>query len=229
MRALGWTAAGVLIGAGALGMAGCKWDRPQNTEVHTYTVSGAPTRLDVTNHLGHVEVVAGDGPIQVTETWRFDDAKPTTTHGIDGDTLRLSENGCERGHACQVDYRVRVPAATAVTAKDTAGAMTLTGITGDIDVTDTAGRIDGTGLGAKNTVVRDSAGAIDLRYTAVPDSVDAHDSAGSITIRVPDSVAYHVDAHTTAGKTSVDIPQDGSSPHRIVADDTAGAITIGRA
>jgi DUF4097 and DUF4098 domain-containing protein YvlB len=229
MRALGWAAAGVLIGVGTLSVAGCDWGG-QNTEVHTYTVSGTPTRLSVENHLGRIEVVAGDGPIQVTETWRFHDTKPTTKHAVDGDTLRLSESGCVgHGHACQVDYKVRVPAATAVTATDTAGSMTLTGLTGDIDVTDSAGGIEGTGLGAKNTVVRDSAGSIKLSYTAVPDSVDAHDSAGAITIHVPDSVAYHVDAHTTAGKTSVEVPQDQGSPHRIVAQDTAGSITISRA
>jgi DUF4097 and DUF4098 domain-containing protein YvlB len=220
-----WRLAGLT--AGVLVLTGCRYLGPTSSEVKTYTLSDSITSVSVDNKSGTVEVTAGSGPVQVTETLTYSNGKPNTSHAVDAGKLNLVDNGCSGNvHRCEVSYVVRVPAATAVQIQASAGKVTLTGLAGDIDVTNSAGRIDGTDLTSQHTVVKDNAGEISLAYTAVPASVEARDSAGRIEIKVPGTASYAVDAHTSAGKTEVSVPQDSSSAHKIYARDTAGAIEI---
>jgi hypothetical protein len=215
-----------LIVAGWL-VAGCT-SGFTSTDSHTYEVNGTIGRLDVRGQHNAIEVTAGDGPVRVTETVKYHNGRPTTSHTTDAGTLRLRDNGCGDHHLrCEVDYSIQVPADTAVDIDDSAGSIRLTGLAGDVTVQVSAGSVEATGMSSAHTTVRNSAGRIELRYSSVPTTVEVTNEAGAIEVSVPASGTYAVDAHTEAGRTRVDVPQDASSAHTISAHDEAGAITIG--
>jgi hypothetical protein len=57
-----------------------------------------------------VTIEAGNGPVSVTERYRYSDAKPATAHRVDGQTLRLTESGCGNDNVrCETQFRVRMP------------------------------------------------------------------------------------------------------------------------
>lgn len=218
---------GFLLIAGGFAVVGCDYLGPVSTEVRDYTILDRVDRLDLRDPAGKITITAGDGPVKVSEKLRYNGDQPDATHEVSGTTLRLVNNGCHRGlHRCSVDYEVRVPAGTDVAIDADAGAVRLSGLSGDIDVTAQAGAVDGDRLASSHTVVRASAGRISLAFTGVPDSVEAHDSAGMVSIQVPVGTAYAVDARADAGKTEITVERDSSSPHRILARASAGKIEI---
>jgi hypothetical protein len=217
-------AAVTLIGAG-WAVTGCSV--AANTDVRSYQVTGDISALSVRNPVGAIEVTAGPGPVQITETIRYTNGKPDTGHATDGGTLRLT-NGCPgHRHLCQVDYRVRMPAATSLDVDGSVGLVKLTRLGGDVSVTTMAGDVEASGLTSAHTTVRGNAGHISLRYASAPVLVDVTNDAGAIEVHVPKESSYLVDAHTDAGKTTVSVPQDPASSRRISAHNDAGAIIIG--
>jgi DUF4097 and DUF4098 domain-containing protein YvlB len=212
-----------LIGSGWV-VAGCT---VASTQVLSYEVTDDIGKLNVQDSVGTVEITAGTGPVQVTETIRYTGDQPTTTHATDAGTLLLT-NGCSgHAHLCQVDYRVRMPAATSLDITDPAGLIKVTGLAGDLTVTTEASNVEATGLTSAHTTVRDNAGHINLRYASAPALVDVTNQAGAIEVHVPVNEAYAVDATTQAGRTKVSVPQNPAATHRISAHNDAGAITIG--
>ena len=221
------TVAVALIVAGWM-VAGCSAIGPATTESQSYDVGGAVSRLSLHGRAGSVEVTAGDGPVRVTETLKYTGGRPRTSHSTDAGTLRLADDGCAGGFRhCEVDYKVRVPSGTAVEVNTSACAIRLTGLAGDLDVTNSAGAIEATGLSSTHVRMRNDAGKISVRYVAEPSTVDITNDAGAIDVRVPATGSYAVDAHADAGRTRVTVTQDPASTRKITARTDAGAITIG--
>jgi hypothetical protein len=180
--------------------------------------------LDLDSRAGEVEVRAGGGSVSVTETVHYRKSKPQLSHDLQSGTLTLRNQGC--GY-CSVDYLVELPANATVKVHTDAGAIRLTGLTGDVTVDTTAGEIDGTGLGSAHASVTTHAGAINLRYQSDPSTVDAKTSAGAVNIHIPGTDTYAVDASTKAGSTTIGVPTDPAATRKITAHTSAGAITIG--
>ena len=213
-----------VIAVGALALAGCRYGTQPNREDNTYHLTEKVSHLVLTGHAGGIEVVAGDGPVEVHERLQYDDTKPTTSHRVDGDTLRLAaEDACRR---CTVHYTIRVPAATSVDVTTEAGAITIRDITGDLSLKTDAGAIRGTGLGSAHTTAKTEAGALALAYTSVPTDVDGRSDAGAVDIKVPGGTTYAVDATTDAGHRTVDVQTSDAATHKIKAHTNAGAITV---
>jgi DUF4097 and DUF4098 domain-containing protein YvlB len=179
--------------------------------------------LDLDSRAGEVEVRPGNGSVSVTETVHYRKSKPQPSHEVQDGTLVLRNDGC--GY-CSVDYVVELPANATVKIHTDAGAIRLTGLTGDVTADTAAGEIDGTDLGSAHTTVTSHAGAIKLRYQSAPSTVDAKTSAGAVEIHVPGTDAYAVDASTRAGDTNIGVPTDPAASRKITAHTTAGAITI---
>lgn len=219
------TVAGVLllVVGTLIGVAGCGLAGPLSSEVNSYGVSGSVSTLDLDSRAGEVEVRTGSGSVSVTETVRYRKSKPQPTHELRNGTLVLRNDGCAY---CSVDYVVELPANATVKVHTDAGAIRLTGLTGDVTVDTTAGEIDGTDLGSAHTTVTSRAGAIKLRYQSAPSTVDAKTSAGAVEIHVPGTDTYAVDTGTKAGDTTIGVATDPAAPRKISAHTTAGAITV---
>jgi hypothetical protein len=213
--------------AAVLALAGC--DAAQNsTETHRYTVQEQVDRLVLKSDAGRVEIVVGDGPITVTEVYRYSKNPPAATHTVNERVLRLADGDCPHQHfgQCSVDYSVRVPAATAVEITADAGTVQVTGLSGDLTVTSDAGRVEATGLASEHTKVTADAGRVSLAYRQPPASVDVQADAGTVEVILPTGDSYAVDATTDAGRVTVEVPQDKAAPRTITAHSDAGAVQI---
>jgi hypothetical protein len=97
-------------------LAACSDAQPTVEKAETsYQIAEPVTTLVIEARTAVVSIEAGDGPITVKEIRGSTDRAPTTSHRVDGSTLRLTERGC--GDAarirCDVEYQIRVPKATA--------------------------------------------------------------------------------------------------------------------
>jgi hypothetical protein len=217
-----------LATAALVTLSGCAVIDAANEHAESsYTVDGAVTALVVRKPAGRTEVVRGSGPVSVREQYTYASKKPQTSHRLEQRTLNLVNDGCDQtgfNRRCQVDYRIEVPAGTAVKIDADAGTVVVTDITGALTVTSAAGTVRGTGL-AGATKVDSDAGSVDLTYAEAPPSVDITSDAGRVTVRLPEG-RYAVDAQVSAGHRSVEVPTDPTSPHTITVRSSAGSVEI---
>lgn len=202
--------------------------RATSTEKHSYEVSDTLTKLIVDDNAGKVEIVTGDGPVSVEETYRFSDRAPKTAHTITDGILRLTDDSCGNAHFahCEVGYRIRVPAALAVDIHADAGAVEVTGLSGDLTVRADAGKVEATALSSQHATVQSDAGAVTLSFATAPTTVDARSDAGKVSVTVPGGQSYRVDADTDAGSRTVKVPVDSNATRKITAHSDAGAVEV---
>ena len=214
-----------VLGVGAL--AGCSLSVTEESK--SYQVTEPVTKLVIRGDHAAVRLTTGDGPISVTERLRYSKDAPKTEHRVSGGTLELTAGRCGRKISlseCEARFEVQVPANTVVDIEVDAGQVDVRGLAGDLTVVTDAGKVDATDLRSKRTRVESDAGAVLLRYAAVPDVVDARTDAGRIEVRVPPGTAYAVDASTDAGKTEIAVDRDATSPHKITARTSAGLVKV---
>lgn len=193
----------------------------------SYQIDEAVTALVVDARAAAVTIEAGDGPITVREVYRYSDGRPATTHAVSGGTLTLTESGCgDDDVRCEVQFHLRMPAATSTRITGQAGAVKITGMAGDVQVSTQAGAVDGTALTGDQVEVRSAAGAASLEFAEAPMSVKATTEVGAINVRVPGDRAYAVNAGTNVGATKVSVRKDAASRHHIDARTDLGAIQI---
>jgi hypothetical protein len=193
----------------------------------SYQVEGSVTALSVGARAAAVTIEAGAGPVTVTERYRYSAGKPQTSHQVGGTTLTLTESGCGDDDArCEVEYRIRVPAATSALITAQAGAVSVTGLAGDVRVTTDAGAVQGKDLSGDEVVVQTQAGATDLQFAEAPRSVQARTQVGAVAVRVPAGTAYAVDVGTDVAKSDISVDRDPASPNRIEVRTEVGAVTI---
>ena len=187
-----------------------------------------------------------DGRVHVVVTGRAAVPPSISAHTTQGRTD--IEGGCSARvwwSPCSLHLAVTMPPASDLSVSGTNGGVVTRDIHGAIDVEITNGMIDlrsasGTlRLHSTNGLVRISDatassvraettnGTIDLDLTAVPASVDAHSTNGTVTVRVPDSGTYAVSAHTTNGAVDTSsVRTDPASPNRISVETTNGAVRV---
>jgi hypothetical protein len=194
----------------------------------SYQVDGSVTALSVGARAAAVTIEAGNGPVTVTEQYRYSAGKPQTAHQVGGTTLTLTESGCGDDDArCEVEYRIRVPAATSARITAHAGAVSVTGLAGDVHVTTDAGAVQGKALsGDEVVVVQTQAGATELEFAEAPRTVQAQTQVGAVAVRVPAGTAYAVEVGTDLGKSDISVDRDPASEHRIQVRTEVGAVTV---
>ena len=202
---------------------------PATTEKLDYQIDQAVTALVIDARAASVDIVAGDGPVTVTEEHRYSRTKPTTAHAVEGQTLRLTESGCGDDELrCDVDYRIRMPKAMSAEITAQAGRVKVDGLGGDLRVATQAGAVEGRALRSANATIETAAGAASLEFAAAPTLVRARTSAGAVELRVPGTVAYAVDVRTSVGAAVVDVDKNPASKHRIEVQTDVGAVKIER-
>ncbi|WP_432931641.1 DUF4097 family beta strand repeat-containing protein [Microbispora sp. CA-135349] len=179
--------------------------------VESYDVTDKVTVLDTRTGSGDIVVNESDrSGVHVTETlhWRGD--KPKDGHSVEGDTLTLAYK-CDN---CSVDYEVEVPRGLTMKIDTASGDLTLRDVTGQVNASTGSGDVDARGLAAKQVNTRTGSGDITLRFTAVPDQVQAVTGSGDGRLWVPDGT-YNVNASTGSGDRRIEVPDDESAPHTI--------------
>lgn len=173
---------------------------------NTYDITDKVSTVSLAGRGGNVTLTASDGgSVKVTETLRYADAKPETSHDVNGDTLNLVDNGCGKDN-CHVDYKIELPKGAVVKIKTDGGDIT------------------GRGLGADTTVTTEG-GDINLEYAAAAALVDVTSDGGDVKIKVP-SGPYEVDASTDGGNRTVSVQAVPGSAHKIKAKSGGGDVTV---
>ena len=220
--------AATLTAIALLPLAACA-DMATTTAELSYQIDQSVSALVIEARAASVAIVAGDGPVTVTEEHRYSRSKPTTAHQVDGQTLRLTESGCgDDNLRCDVDYRIRMPMAMSAEITAQAGAVKVDGLSGDLQVATQAGAVEGRALTSAEVIIETAAGAASLEFAKAPTLVRAKTNAGAVELRVPGTTAYAVDVRTSVGATSVDVDEDPASKHRIEVSTDVGAVKIQR-
>jgi DUF4097 and DUF4098 domain-containing protein YvlB len=195
----------------------------------SYTINKPVTALVIGARAASVTVTTGDGPVTVTEQHRYSDNKPTTSHQVQGTTLRLTESGCGNDNVrCETHYTIRMPRTMSADITAQAGAVDLTGLSGDVRVSTQAGAVQAENLSSKQVTVQTQAGAASLKFAEPPMNVRTTTKLGAIEVGLPGTTAYAVDVHNGAGTKSVKVDQDSSSKHHVSVRTQAGAVEISR-
>ena len=197
------------------------------TEETSYSIDQPLSALVVDARAASIAIVVGDGPVTVTEQQHGSRGRPTTTHQVEGQTLRLTESGCgdDELRSC-VGYRIRMPEAMSADITASAGAVEINGMAGDIRITTAAGSVEGRGLTSADVKIKTEAGALSLEFAEPPTLVRATTSLGAVELRLPGTTAYAVDASSELGQRTVTVDQDPASAHRIEVRTEVGAVNV---
>jgi len=115
----------------------------------------------------------------------------------------------------------------------TAGDVSVRGSTGAVRVRGEAGDVTGTGLKSTSVDVQTTDGAVSLDFAVPPTTVRVMAEAGSIRIGVPRAGTgvdgYTVRAATKAGARKVTVDEDSAGRHSISAELVDGDVSVGYA
>ncbi|TFB49508.1 DUF4097 family beta strand repeat-containing protein [Cryobacterium tagatosivorans] len=188
-----------------------------------------------------------DDEIHVTMRGSYIGTAPTLAASTSGGVTTIS-GGCSRQwfSFCSLEVTVRLPESLPLAVAGENGAITASGLTGELSLHTTNGRIEASGtesrieLRTTNGAIRlreatsdevsagTTNGSVDLGFLDPPDDVVARSTNGSVTVRVPvDGVRYFITAQTTNGSTNTNsVPGDRDSEHTIVAETTNGSVSV---
>jgi hypothetical protein len=233
-----------LAAVAALGLL-VPWQRDTSTrEVPATAVRRLVVRVDGSVSVRAAQDDAAQARVTTTRRWSWVLPPTVTTEVTSSGDLTVTGHCAALSPRCQTEADAVVPAGTDVVVDTAAGTVTVTSMSGAVDVRTSAGAVTVQGL-TGTTRLRSSAGSIDgelssadvqattsagsiaLRLTGVVQQLAATTSAGSVDLTVPDDV-YRVEATTSAGRTDVQVRTDPASTHRITARTSAGSIVIRR-
>lgn len=240
------TALAVLAGTIALSaLTACSVDvGAMQHRTYSYSLPGQLRTLVVNAHVGSVRVTgSGSSHVSVTERISFRGTAPSTTHRSAAGTAML-DSSCPALETCTVGYDITVPRAMTVrvtsnvgeihlqslsgqvTAHTNAGDINLGSVSGPVEATGHAGSIRGQDVSSPRAILHSSAGVIEVDFSAAPVTVTATSDIGSVTLRVPGSVPYHVTTNVGVGSAYVGVTSSPASPHAITASTRTGSVTI---
>lgn len=208
-------------------LAACgEFGGPEHTETRSYDVTEHVATVRVSSGGGRIDIIAREHDVvRVTETLRYNTDKPTPQHALHGEQLVLTSGCGDLTGNCGVDYRLEVPSAVAARLDSAGGAVTVTALSGALDVDSDGGQVDGARIASTTFTARTGGGAADIQFTAPPDNIGIESGGGDVTIQLPKE-SYAVDASAAGGNTTINVPVDGASPHKISVRSGGGDVLV---
>jgi len=205
----------------------------------SFTVGSAP-HLVVHSTAGNLHFVTGTGNSVTVETVKtvraltheaaqklLNDMHTSVTQS--GNTLTVDDRSNDDWQIFsrqQVDFTITLPAQSAIDASLSAGNMDVTGVTGQMNIDESAGNVqlhDVTFTGTSQ--VHESAGNVDITgqlttgtsldlensagnitfngSLATNNRLNVRESAGNVTLVLPQATSAHINAHVSAGGLSI--------------------------
>ncbi len=205
----------VALGACDLAMSGFH-EEARDTWNKTYPL-GANGRFEIVNTNGSIKVEPSDGSQVEVRAERI--AHAATPEGakellkkleiredVSADRVHLeskSPGGFGFHGSVEVQYTVRLPANAAVDLRDTNGRIDVTGLTREIHVSTTNGQIEGKRLDGE---VRASTtnGGVSIQMQSVSQDIDVQTTNGAVSVQIPSSANADISARVTNGRIGVD-------------------------
>jgi hypothetical protein len=189
----------------------------QTSRPVSVTEAGVST-VDFDGVGGQLTVVAGPGPVRLTGTLNWTGQAPRTsvTRDRTGRALRLSYR-CAPASPCTEDYRLTVPAGTALAVRQPSGQIMLAGLSGTLSIIAASADVVARQLGVATLRAVINGGQLTADFVRPPRSVRVQLIRADGTVRVPGTVRYRVSQQVSSGSVDVQVPRSGSSGRTIVA------------
>lgn len=204
----------------------------RSTDTGGEDLPGSLTTLSVQSGVGDVSIRAAAPGESASVAWtsRHGLVDPTVTVQVTGETARMVSDCPSFWFAdCSVDWELVVPAEVAVTIDTSVGDVSMTDLTGTVEVTSNVGSVSGTDLGGEHVQVRSDVGDVTLDLVVAPRAVTVGSDTGDVTITVPDDgTGYHVTTDTSIGDVRNTIGSDATQTRRINVSSSVGDITLQR-
>jgi DUF4097 and DUF4098 domain-containing protein YvlB len=182
----------------------------------TLTPTGGRLKVDMN---GGIRIETGSGPeVRVVERLHYGLRKPRVTETVTADGLEVKAGCAWFNPNCSVDAVLTVPADLAVDAHSSGGDITVSGLTGTVQLDSSGGGITASGL--TGSVVLESSGG-DITASGLTGAVRMDSSGGGV--RASGLRSGQVDAHSSGGDVvlAFDAP-----PDRVRADSSGGGVRI---
>lgn len=225
LRAVGAGITALLVGAGVVSGV------PEMVQRDTTESLGWPEgtkRLEITAPVGSVHVIedAGlDRGITVDKQWAF--VEPEVTLSSEAGVTRVALD-CSRRIVtarCAGDWDVVVPAGLDVTVTANAAQVALTGVTGDVVVSNTVGETRVTGS-PRTLEATSQVGSIVATLTAPAHRVVLRNTVGEVDLTLPPGHTWAVTARSDVEDVVTDVPVSSSSEYVVDVRTELGSVRI---
>jgi hypothetical protein len=201
----------------------------------TVDLEGVPGQLTVTTATaGQIRLTgklhwSGRAPlasVRMTSVPRASAGPGPDSTGSAGRTLHL-DYVCAAGSPCTADYRLSVPASTAVILSQPSGHVTLSGLAGPVRITAASVDVSGSGLRSPSLTARLTSGHLSAVFARAPRRVSLTLTSAQATVWLPGvSPGYLVRQQVTSGYVHVGVAQAVSSPYQVQAQVTSGELEL---
>ncbi|MGI5237375.1 hypothetical protein [Dactylosporangium sp. CA-139066] len=199
-------------------------DAPEQTAANSFEIKDDVSVVEVDSEGGEITIKAGGTTIKVTETMRYKSEKPGRKQSLDGGELILGSTGC-KANDCSISYEIEMPSTLTARLDSSGGRVSLTGLTGLIDVQSDGGALSGEGLAPPEVTARTGGGPVDLKITQAPNRIDIDSEGGNVNLRLT-SDGYALEADLGGGKQSGTLKSDKASVHKVHINTGGGNLSF---
>jgi hypothetical protein len=143
-----------------------------------------------------------------------------------GRTLRL-DYACAAGSPCTEDFRLTVPAGTAVVLSQPSGHVRIAGLDGSLRISAASVDVSATGLRSPALTASITSGHLSAAFARAPRRVSLKLTSAQATVRLPGtSPGYQVSSQVVSGYVHVGVARAASSPDQVRAQITSGELEL---
>ena len=211
----------VAVTAGGAARAAAKPSRAVSETagpVSTVDFRGVPGQLTITATSASQVRLTGD------LNWKNHARAATETARTDGGVLYLTSR-CAAGSPCTENYRLTVPAHTAVVLNQTSGHVAVSGLDAALRITAEGTSISATGLRSPSLTATLRSAHLGASFAGAPQQVSLTMASAQATIRLP-AARYLVSTQVTWGYVKVGVPQSGTSSRHVTARLTSSELEL---
>jgi hypothetical protein len=189
--------------------------------------AGSVTAVDVQAVPGQLVIMAA-ATDHVTLTGQLNwtgRAAATGTQSSAGRLLRLSYR-CGARSPCTADLRLVVPRRTAITLRQPAGHVVMSGLAGPLRITASSVDVMATGLRCPSLDAAITSGHLGAWFGGAPRRVSITLTSAQATLSLPGGAPYVVTDQVTSGYIHVGVPQASDAPRSVTARIVSGELDL---
>jgi hypothetical protein len=157
--------------------------------------SGAISKVVVRDSESDIRIVgdpqAGEVSGHAVVQWKGKNGKRAELRqSLDDGVLTLSKD-CSSGGCGSIDITIRVPAAVAVQATSSNGEISVSDVTGAVNLSTTSGNLQGFNLGSGDASFKTTDGNVDASFQGAPARIRVNTTNGNVTLATDGKTAYY--------------------------------------